>query len=109
MRILKTGAYISGTGSAVPGTVVTNEDLYKLSPTNSKWVEEVLGVKSRRHLIISENLLDLCITSAKSSLLNSNRTIDEIDADHLGVSVATLVRVTSGQMFLTQRKSGQAN
>ena len=80
MRILKAGAYISGTGSAVPGTVVTNEDLSKLSPTNSKWVEEVLGVKSRRHLIISENLLDLCITSAESYVLNSNRTIEEIDA-----------------------------
>ena len=96
VRILKTGAYITGTGSAVPGTGVTNEDLQKLPPTNSKWVEEVLGVTSRRHLVISENLLDLCNTSTKSSLFNSNRKIGEIDAiidatstpDYLNTSIA---------------------
>ncbi len=99
MRILKRGACISGTGSAVPSNVVTNEDLAKSCPTDATWVEEVLGIKSRRHLHPSETLLDLCISSAKASLLNSNMTIDNIDTiivatstpDYLNPSMASLL------------------
>lgn len=97
VRILQNGAYISGTGSAVPSTIVTNEDLAKTSPTNAKWVSEVLGIKSRRHLKASETLLGLCFQSAQSSLVNSRKTIEDIDViivatstpDYLNPSMAS--------------------
>lgn len=80
VRIFQNGAYISGTGSAVPSTIVTNEDLAKNCPTNAEWVNDVLGIKSRRHLSDSETLLELCVLSARSSLLNSKKSINDVDA-----------------------------
>jgi 3-oxoacyl-[acyl-carrier-protein] synthase III len=42
------GGIITGVGTAVPDTVVTNADLTKLMDTNDEWIVERTGIKERR-------------------------------------------------------------
>lgn len=80
MRIRKSGVYISGTGSAIPSKIVTNDFLAAQSPTNSSWVKSTLGIESRRHLNSDETLLSLCISAAKLALMDAGKAIEEMDA-----------------------------
>jgi 3-oxoacyl-[acyl-carrier-protein] synthase-3 len=91
MKIYQQGVFISGTGSAVPEKIVTNYDLSLKSPTNSEWASEVLGIESRRHLQNSETLLDLCVSAANSALLDSNKSINDIDAIIIATSTPDYV------------------
>lgn len=43
-----TGAHITGWGSALPDTVVTNEDMTTLFETSDEWIVERSGIRTRR-------------------------------------------------------------
>ena len=79
VKSYRQGAYISGTGSAVPRNIVSNHDLSLKSPIDSEWTDNILGIKSRRHLQHTETLLGICVLAASSALDDAKLSIDDID------------------------------
>ncbi|MBM4115523.1 MAG: 3-oxoacyl-ACP synthase, partial [Phycisphaerae bacterium] len=42
------GVRIAGTGSAVPGTLLTNHDLARILDTSDEWIAQRTGIRERR-------------------------------------------------------------
>ena len=57
---------ISGTGSALPKKIVTNDMLAQFLDTSDEWIRTRTGVTSR-HVISDEKLEDLAATAAKDN------------------------------------------
>ena len=57
-------ARIIGTGSAVPESVVTNDDLAKVVDTNDEWISSRSGIRERR-IAREDNTTSLAIKAAK--------------------------------------------
>lgn len=69
---------ISGTGSSLPGKVVTNDMLSQFLDTSDEWIRTRTGVRSR-HVISDENLEDLAIDAARKALADAGLRADELD------------------------------
>ena len=69
---------ISGTGSALPKKIVTNDMLSEFLDTSDEWIRSRTGVVSRR-VISDERLEDLAIEAAKKALDNAGMTASELD------------------------------
>lgn len=69
---------ISGTGSALPKKIVTNDMLSEFLDTSDEWIRSRTGVASRR-VISDERLEDLAIEAAKKALDNAGMTASELD------------------------------
>ena len=62
---------ISGTGSAIPKKIVTNEMLAEFLDTSDEWIRTRTGVHSR-HVISDERLEDLAIEAAENNQLGQS-------------------------------------
>ena len=82
---------IIGTGSALPGKVVTNEMLSGFLDTSDEWIKARTGVSSR-YVISEERLEDLAIEAARKAL--DDASIDPADLDFIICSS----RASSGAM-----------
>lgn len=71
---------IIGTGSALPGKVVTNEMLSGFLDTSDEWIKTRTGVSSR-YVISEERLEDLAIEAARKAL--DDASIDPADLDFI--------------------------
>ena len=60
-------ARIIGTGSAVPESVVTNDDLAKVVDTNDEWISSRSGIRERR-IAREDNTTSLAIKAAKQAM-----------------------------------------
>ncbi len=69
---------ISGTGSAIPKKIVTNEMLAEFLDTSDEWIRTRTGVHSR-HVISDERLEDLAIEAAGKALENAGLKAEDID------------------------------
>ena len=69
---------ISGTGSALPKQIVTNEMLSRFLDTSDEWITTRTGVKAR-HVISDEKLEDLAAEAAKKALENAGVKPEELD------------------------------
>lgn len=69
---------ISGTGSAIPKKIVTNEMLAEYLDTSDEWIRTRTGVHSR-HVISDERLEDLAIEAAEKALENAGLKAEDID------------------------------
>lgn len=69
---------ISGTGSALPKQIVTNEMLSQFLDTNDEWITTRTGVKAR-HVISDERLEDLAAEAANKALENAGIKAEELD------------------------------
>lgn len=69
---------ISGTGSALPKQIVTNEMLAQFLDTSDEWIRTRTGVVSR-HVISDEKLEDLAAEAAVKALENAGMKADELD------------------------------
>lgn len=69
---------ISGTGSSLPGKVVTNDMLSQFLDTSDEWIRTRTGVRSR-HVISDEKLEDLAIGAARKALADAGLKADELD------------------------------
>ncbi|MCM1387870.1 MAG: ketoacyl-ACP synthase III [Bacillus sp. (in: Bacteria)] len=69
---------IIGTGSCLPETVVTNDDLSKIMDTSDEWISSRTGIKERR-LVKEETTSSMSIAAAKRAMENAGVTADEID------------------------------
>ncbi len=69
---------IIGTGSCLPETVVTNEDLSQIMDTSDEWISSRTGIRERR-LVKEETTASLSVTAAKRAMENAGVSAQEID------------------------------
>lgn len=74
---------IIGTGSCLPKTVVTNDDLSEIMDTSDEWISSRTGIKER-HLAVEETTAGMSIEAAKRAMENAKVTAEEIDLIILG-------------------------
>ncbi len=72
-------AKITGTGSALPEKIVTNEDLSKTVETNDEWIRTRTGIKERRVSDEKTSTSDLALKAAQKALKSAG--IDPKDLD----------------------------
>ena len=69
---------ISGTGSALPKQIVTNEMLSQFLDTSDEWIKTRTGVSSR-YVISDERLEDLAAEAAEKALADAGIKAEELD------------------------------
>lgn len=97
------GAKIIGTGSCLPATVVTNDDLAKIMDTSDEWISRRTGIRER-HLVKEETTASMSAEAARRAMDNAGITAEEIDliivgtlsADHVTPSCACEVQAQIG-------------
>ena len=91
---------ISGIGSYVPDTILTNHDLSKIVDTNNDWIVERTGIEERRIANKDMAASDLGTKAALKALEDANLSPDEIDLiivatatpDHFFPSTACIIQ-----------------
>ncbi len=94
---------IIGTGSCLPKTVVTNDDLSKIMDTSDEWIASRTGIRERR-LAKEETTASMSIEAAKRALEDAGISAEDIDliivgtitGDHVTPSVACEVQAALG-------------
>jgi 3-oxoacyl-[acyl-carrier-protein] synthase-3 len=102
MKQLVRNVRIIGTGSYTPSKVLTNEYLETILPTNSKWIEENLGIKERRIAREDEATSDLAAKAAIEAIDKAGLTKDDIDL--IIVATATPDRLAPSTAAIVQDK-----
>ena len=69
---------IIGTGSALPKTVQTNDDLTEYFETSNEWIVSRTGIESR-HICVEESILDLALEASFKALENAQIDPQELD------------------------------
>lgn len=69
---------IIGTGSCLPDTVVTNEDLSKIMDTSDEWIRSRTGIRERR-LAKEETTASMSVTAARRAMEDAGVSPQEID------------------------------
>lgn len=62
------GCRLSGVGSSVPATILTNKDLESFVDTNDDWIVSRTGIKQRHILGKGETLGGLAVTASLKAL-----------------------------------------
>jgi 3-oxoacyl-[acyl-carrier-protein] synthase-3 len=75
---------VLGTGSEVPGKVVTNRDLEKIVDTSDEWITVRTGIKERRLLEDGKGNADMAFQAAKRALEDAGMKAKELDAIVMG-------------------------
>lgn len=101
---------ITGTGSAFPDRIVTNDDLSKTLDTSDEWIRERTGIRERRIVRSedpSEHNSTLACIASRRALEMAGKTPEEIDQIYFAsVSFDTIVPPTGCHL---QRKLGAKN
>lgn len=90
---------ITGTGSAVPSCIKTNDDLSKIVDTSDEWISTRTGIKERR-ICVDESITDLTYESAVLALKDANTDPSELDliicatisSDYITPSLACIIQ-----------------
>ena len=69
---------IIGTGSCLPETVVTNDDLSKIMDTSDEWISSRTGIRERR-LVKNETTASMSIEAARRALEDAKVSAQDID------------------------------
>lgn len=72
-------ARITGTGSAVPDKILTNQDLERLVDTNDEWITSRTGIKERRIATPEECTSTFALKAAERALQNASLRPDQLD------------------------------
>ena len=73
-------ARLTGTGSYLPGSPVSNADLAGRGiDTNDEWIVSRTGIRTRHFAAENEYTSHLCVGAAKSLVEENNVTIDDVD------------------------------
>ena len=99
-------ARIIGTGSCLPATIVTNDDLSKIMDTSDEWISSRTGIRER-HLVKEETTAGMSAEAARRAMEDAGVTAEEIDliivgtlsADHVTPSCACEVQAQIGVRY----------
>lgn len=69
---------ILGTGSALPETVVTNNDLTRYMETSDEWIRERTGIGSR-HVSQGETVASLAAKACENALENAGKSGEDVE------------------------------
>ena len=69
---------ITGTGSALPGRIVTNKELEQMVETSDEWIRERTGI-GERHVSVGETVVTLASEAAGKALEQAGKRAEEID------------------------------
>ena len=97
------GTRIIGTGSYLPETVVTNDDLARIMDTSDEWISSRTGIRER-HLAKEETTAGMSAEAARRAMKNAGVTAQDIDliivgtvsADHVTPACACEVQAAIG-------------
>jgi len=102
MKQLVRGVNIIGTGSYLPKTILTNQEIEQKVDTSAKWIENTLGIKERRIASPEEATSDLAVEAGRNAILNSGLNIEDIDLIILATS--TPDRISPSTACIVQDK-----
>ena len=69
---------ITGTGSALPGRIVTNKELEQMVETSDEWIRERTGIGERR-VSVGETIVTLASEAAGKALEQAGKSAEEIE------------------------------
>ena len=69
---------ITGTGSALPGRIVTNKELEQMVETSDEWIRERTGI-AERHVSVGKTVVTLASEAARKALEQAGKRAEEID------------------------------
>ena len=72
------GLQLLATGGALPGRVVTNEDLRRQVDTSDEWITTRTGICQRYYCTESEDAATLAVTAARQALTRSGLAANDI-------------------------------
>lgn len=82
------GIAVTGSGSAVPATVVDNQRLTQLVETSDEWISSRTGIRQRRLADCDDSLCDLASSAAQNALAMAGLAPTEIDLIILATSTS---------------------
>ena len=96
-------ARIIGTGSYLPETIVTNDDLAKIMDTSDEWIRSRTGI-GERHLVKEETTVSMSAEAARRALQDAGVAPEEVDmiilatvsGDHTTPAAACMVQAEIG-------------
>jgi len=97
---LKINVAVTGTGIALPGQRITNQDLERMVETSDDWIVSRTGIRERRKLESGLSSVDLAAAAAAMALKNADLDAGELDLilvatvtpDHMTPSTACLLQ-----------------
>lgn len=95
------GAHITGWGSALPDTVVTNDDLAKSMDTSDEWIRERTGIRERR---VGGTTAGLATEAARKALEQANCAPEAVDL--LILATTTPDKLIPATSALVQQRLG---
>ncbi|GAA1397712.1 ketoacyl-ACP synthase III [Kitasatospora putterlickiae] len=95
---------VLGTGTYLPPTVVTNEEIAALTGTSARWIEERTGIRRRRRALPGQASSDLAAAAVQAALTDARLDVGDLDLvvlatstpDELGPSTACRVQSLLG-------------
>lgn len=98
---------VAGTGSALPETVLTNDDLANLVDTSDAWIRERTGIRQRRRVKPGQCTSDLGAEAGRRALEAAGRRPEDVEL--LLVATSTPDRVVPATAVYVQKKIGCFN
>lgn len=92
---------ILGTGSALPASTLTNDDLSRIVDTSDEWIISKTGIK-KRGILNEESISDISEKAARQALENSGTAAHEIDLI-IGATIAGDYRTPSLAAVMSER------
>jgi 3-oxoacyl-[acyl-carrier-protein] synthase-3 len=93
---LRTPVGILGIGQALPGRVVTNEELCRVLKTTDEWITFRTGIRERRFLEAERTTSDLCIEAGREALRSAGVSPGDLDAIVLATSTPDQISPSTG-------------
>ena len=99
---------IIGTGSYLPETIVTNDDLSKIMDTSDEWIRTRTGIRER-HLVKEETTVSMSAEAARRALQDAGVAPEELDlvivatvsGDYITPAAACMVQAQIGAVHAT--------
>ena len=95
---------ITGTGSYLPGKILTNKDLESIVETSDEWIVARTGIRERHVAAGGEFTSDLALHACRNALAAAGRTADDVDLIVVATSTPDMVFPSSA--CLLQGKLG---
>jgi 3-oxoacyl-[acyl-carrier-protein] synthase-3 len=107
MKNVLNNVKISGTGSFLPETILTNIELENIAPTNSSWIYDNVGILERRIVKDSEATSDLAAIAGQRAIEDAGLRASDIDL--IIVATATPDRKAPSTAAFVQKKINAFN